>query len=72
LTHDERQVACDLYLARLAGLAGAVKAEYLPEAHRLMEMGWLSRRIEGDDIIFELTDEGMGTFELLVNSYWPN
>lgn len=64
MTQDERQVACDLYLARRAGLAGGVKPEYLPAAHRLFEKGWLSRRIEDDELVFEFTEQGLTALNL--------
>jgi hypothetical protein len=64
LTLDEMQVAYDLFIARQLGLAGAVKPEYLPEAHNLCERGWLSRRIEDDDVIFEFTDAGLVALNL--------
>jgi hypothetical protein len=64
LTEDERQVAFDLWAARLDSKAGAVKAEYLCAAHNLAERGWLSRRIENDDLIWEFTNEGWTCLEL--------
>jgi hypothetical protein len=36
----------------------------MPEAHRLWERGWLSRRIENDDVVFEFTDQGLAALEL--------
>jgi len=47
-----------------AGKAGAVEPEYLRAAHSLTEQGWVSRRIQDDDVIFELTDEGLTALEL--------
>jgi hypothetical protein len=64
LKADDLQVVYDLYLARQAGLAGAVKPEYLPAAHRLTEAGWLARRIQDDDVVFEFTDQGMTALNL--------
>jgi hypothetical protein len=64
VTAYELQVAYDLYLARQVGMAGAVKPEYLPAAHRLTELGWLARRIEDDDLVFEFTNEGIAAIEL--------
>jgi hypothetical protein len=59
LTEDEGQVVADLWLARMAGLAGAVKPEYLPEAVSLCEKGWVERRWHGDDVVFWFTDAGL-------------
>ena len=66
-TEDELQVVYDLYLARLAGLAGVIKPQYLPEAHRLVQRGWISRRIEDDELVFEFTDAGLVAYELAVS-----
>jgi hypothetical protein len=59
LTTDELTVAHDLYLARMAGLAGAIEPEYLPEAHRLTEKGWLERRWHDGDMVWWFTDQGL-------------
>jgi hypothetical protein len=67
LTEDELQFTYDLYLARLAGLAGVIKPEYLPEAHRLTERGWISRRIQDNELVFEFTDAGLVAYELAVS-----
>jgi hypothetical protein len=64
LTKDELQVCLDLWACRLNHKAGAVKPEYLPAAHNLAERGWLSRRIENDDVILEFTDQGLTALEL--------
>jgi hypothetical protein len=64
VTQDELQVAYDFYLARQAGLAGGVKPEYLPAAHRLFEKGWLSRRIQDDQVVFEFTEQGVTALNL--------
>jgi hypothetical protein len=64
VTQDELQVVFDFYLARMGGMAGAVKPEFLPAAHRLTELGWLSRRIEDNDVVFEFTAQGVTAIEL--------
>ena len=64
MKQDELQVAYDLYLARLLGKAGAVKPEYLPAAHKLTQQGWVSRRIQDNDLVFEFTDTGLAAIEL--------
>lgn len=64
LTDNEKAVAFDLWVARLNGKAGAVQPEYLPAAHALTERGWLSRRLENDDVVFEFTDQGLTALEL--------
>jgi hypothetical protein len=74
LTEDDKVVAFDLWVARLNSKAGAVKPEYLPAAHNLAERGWLSRRIENDDLIWEFTDQGLTALELsgLLTNQPPN
>lgn len=65
LTEDEKVVAYDLWVARLNSKAGAVRDEYLPAAHRLWERGWISRRFhDGDDLVWEFTDQGLTALEL--------
>jgi hypothetical protein len=64
LTEDELQVLGDLYLARMAGLAGATHAEFLPAAHAMCERGWLERRWHGDDVVWWLTTEALTALDL--------
>lgn len=64
LTEDEGQVVTDLWAARMGGLAGAVKPEYLPAAHTLAERGWLERRWHGDDMVWWFTDQGLAALDL--------
>jgi hypothetical protein len=64
LTEDECEVAFDLWLCRMNGLAGALKPECYPAAYTLSERGWLSRRIQDDDVIWEFTDEGLAALDL--------
>jgi hypothetical protein len=59
LTEDECEIAFGLWLIRMAGLAGVLRPEFYPAAHELHERGWLSRRFEGDDVIWEFTDAGV-------------
>jgi hypothetical protein len=64
LTTDEFTVAHDLYLARMAGLAGAIEPEYLPAAHDLAEKKWLERRWHDGDMVWWFTDKGLTGLEL--------
>jgi hypothetical protein len=64
LTEDECEVAFGLWLVRMKGLAGALKPEFYPAAVGLQERGWLSRRFEGDDVIWEFTDAGLAALNL--------
>jgi hypothetical protein len=64
LTEDEGQVVTDLWLCRMAGLVGALKPEYYPAAHTLTERGWLSRRIQDEDVIWEFTDQGLAALNM--------
>jgi hypothetical protein len=64
LTDDELQVLGDLYLARMAGLAGAVKDEFIPEAHDLAERGWLERRWHHDEMVWWMTDQALTALDL--------
>ena len=64
LTDDEGQVIADLWAARMARLAGAVKPEFYPAAHALAERGWLERRWHGDDMVFWFTDTGLAALDM--------
>jgi hypothetical protein len=64
LTEDECEIAADLWAARMGGLAGAVKPEYLPAAVALCERGWLERRWHGDDVVFWFTDTGLAALDM--------
>jgi hypothetical protein len=64
LTDDEGQVVTDLWAARIGGLAGAVKPEYLPAAVSLCDKGWVERRWHGDDVVFWFTDTGLAALDL--------
>jgi hypothetical protein len=64
LTDDVCEIAFDLWAARMAGLAGALKPECYPAAYTLSERGWLSRRIQDDDVIWEFTDQGLAALDL--------
>jgi hypothetical protein len=64
LSNGELELLRDLYLIRQWGKAAAVKPEYLPEAHRACEKGWISRRIQDDDLIWEFTDAGLTALHL--------
>ncbi len=64
ITEDELVVAWDLWRLRLNHKAGGVKPEYLPAAHKLHGRGWVSRRIQNDDVIFEFTDQGLAALEM--------
>jgi hypothetical protein len=63
-TPDELDLLCDLYLVRQWGKAAAVKPEFLPEAHRMCEKGWISRRVHNDDLVWEFTDTGLTALSL--------
>jgi hypothetical protein len=64
LTEDERQIAYELWVARMGGLDGAVEPEYLPAAVALCDRGWLERRWYGDDVVWRFTDEGLAALDL--------
>ena len=64
ITEDELIVAWDLWLARMAHKAGALKPEYWPAAHKLHGRGWVSRRCQNDDVIWEFTDQGLVALEM--------
>jgi hypothetical protein len=64
VTQDELQLVFDFYLAKMGGMAGVVEPGYLPAAHRLARRGWLSRRVENDELVFELTNEGLTALAL--------
>ena len=64
MTHDELRVLSDLFIARSAGLVGAVQDEYAAEAERLAEAGWLERRWHEGDLVYGFTDTGLGAMEL--------
>ena len=51
-------------IARRVMIERGLRPEYLPEAHRLTEKGWLARRIQDDDVIFEFTDPGLVALNL--------
>ena len=59
LTEDEGQLVSQLWVARMAGLAGAVLPEYLPAAVSLCDRGWAERRWHGDNVVFWFTDAGL-------------
>jgi hypothetical protein len=59
LTPDHLVVLYDLYLARLAGNAGSIKPEYLPEVHDLCEQRWLERHWFKGDTVFWFTDAAL-------------
>ena len=64
LTDDESSIAFDLWAARMGGLAGAVKPEYLPAVVKLHERGWVERRWNGDDAVWWFTDMGLAALDL--------
>ncbi len=64
MTDDELQVLSDLYFAGSAGCVGAVRDEYIPEAYRLQERGWLQHDFHGDDMVWSLTATALGALEL--------
>ncbi len=64
MTDDELQLLSDLFIARSAGLVGAVQDEYAAEAERLTEQGWLERRWHGDDLVYGISDNGISALEL--------
>jgi hypothetical protein len=64
LTEDEHAVLIDLWRARMRGRAIVVENGYVGAAHSLTERGWCSRRIENDDLVWELSDQGLTALEL--------
>ena len=64
LTEDEGELVADLWLARVGGLAGAVKPELLPAAVALEERGWAERRWHGDDVVWWFSDAGIAALGL--------
>jgi hypothetical protein len=64
LTEDQGQIAADLWLARMEGLAAAVKPEFLPAVVALCDRGWVERRWHGDDAVFWFTDTGLAALEM--------
>ena len=64
LTEDEGQVVTDLWAARMGGLAGAVRPEYLPAAVALCERGWLERRWHGKNVVWWFTDQALAALDL--------
>ena len=41
-----------------------VKPQFLADAHRLYERGWLDRRLVEDEIVWTLSDRGVTALEL--------
>jgi hypothetical protein len=64
VTLKELEVLTDLYLASLGGLVGVPKPEFLPECHALTERGWLSRRVEDAEVVFEMSNKGLTALAL--------
>ena len=61
LTEDEKGlVACAIQHPE----GFPVKPEYLPDAHRLHERGWLERRLMHEHIVWRLSDGGYAALEL--------
>lgn len=60
LTEDELGlVACAIQHPRFP-----VKPEYLPDAERLVQRGWLTRELVGGEVTFGLSQQGVTALEL--------
>lgn len=69
LTQDEVELLGDLVAARDAETGAEMwslidEPDYLVEAHRLVERGWITRRVDGNEIWWRLTDEGLAAVHM--------
>lgn len=61
LTEDQKGlVACSIQHPE----GFPVRPEYLADAHRLHERGWLDRRLVDDQVVFSLSTAGVTALEL--------
>jgi DNA-binding PadR family transcriptional regulator len=64
LTHDETRAAAYAIALHLEDRAFVPHDEFLPTCERLRERGWLSRRMDDGEPVYELTQSGRVALEL--------
>ena len=64
MTDDELTVLTDLFFAHTAGCSGAVKDEYIPEAYRLQQRGWIDHHFHQGDMVWSLTEPALTSLRL--------
>lgn len=64
LTEDALEIAAGLWVARMGGLAAAVKPGYLPAVVALCDRGWVERRWHRDNVVWWFTDMGLAALDM--------
>jgi hypothetical protein len=64
LTDEETRVAAYAFALHLDDKGFVPTDSYLPECERLRERGWLTRRIDGGEPVYDLTPGGRLAMEL--------